>query len=189
MVWWLFKKKEVVPEHHHIQTRVDTIEQGVKSSFSNIRKDILHLFSKIDRHDKELQSLKQKLILLEQTKEPEEREEIIKEIQIEAQKSTVSWEDLTSVQQTLFKRLAVLQVEGTQKWIAMKTLAEELYPNKPYNSVRSMISDYIHLLIDLGLVKKTRKRRQVYVSLSKVGSNFFNKSKQKKLLQVLEKAE
>lgn len=189
MVWWLFKKKEEIPEQHHIKKRVDTIEQGVKSSFSNIRKDILHLFSKLDKHDKELLMLKHRLSTMQSTKEPEIQEEITREIEVDSTKPNIAWEDLTTVQQSLFKSLAVLQVESSQKWVAMKNLAEELYPNKPYDSVRSMISDYIHLLVDMGLVKKSRKRRQVYLSLSKTGTKFFDKTKQKKIIQILEKTE
>lgn len=187
MVWWLFKKKEVHPEHHELKRKVEHIESKVKDSFSNIKKDILHLFDKTDRHDKHIQLLKQKFIVFEQSKERAELlPEEIEEIQEKSQKPPIAWEDLTNVQQSLFKRLAILQIEGSQKWIAMKTLAEELYPNKTYNAVRSMISDYVHLLLDLGLFKKTRKRRQVYLSLSKLGLKFFNKTKQKKLLKILE---
>lgn len=190
MVWWLFKKKEVHSEHHELKRKVDLMESKIKDSFSNIKEDILHLFDKVDKHDKHIQLLKQKSIVFEQSKEREELlPEEIEEIQEKSQKPPLSWEDLTLVQQNLFKRLAILQIEGSHKYIAMKTLAEELYPNKGYNSIRSMISDYVHLLIDLGLLKKRRKRRQVYLSLSKLGLKFFSKTKQKKLLQILEKTE
>lgn len=190
MVWWLFKKREEHPEHTHLKSKIDSLDINVKNSFSNIRKDILHLFSKLDKHEKEIFTLRQKLLSLHKNKQVEETNEILKQAEIispDLSKPKFSWEDLTTVQQTLFKNLAVLQIESSQKWVAMKTLAEELYPNKSYDSVRSMISDYIHLLVDMGLVKKMRKRRQVYLSLSSLGTKFFDKTKQRKIIQILEK--
>ena len=69
----------------------------------------------------------------------------------------------------------------------MKHLSEELYPEKEYNDVRSMISDYVNLLNEYGLVKKTRKGRQIFVSITEKGSIFYDKAKRKKLLTIINK--
>jgi predicted transcriptional regulator len=69
----------------------------------------------------------------------------------------------------------------------MKQLSEELYPEKKYNDVRSMMSDYINLLSEYGLVKKIRRGRQIFLSITEKGIAFFDKNKRKKLLKVLNK--
>ena len=190
MVWWLFRKKK---EHPYLGF-LKKIEEGLIHSFGLIKDDVLSITKKLEHHDNHLEEIKQRLTRLEEMGVEEEKPlmEEIKEPKIEESEiigKNLVWEDLTEVQQALFWRLGTLQIESNQPWISTKYLAEELYPNKDYRSVRSMISDYINLLIDYGLLKKTRKGRQTYTTLSKKGIKFFDKNKQKKLLQVLEKTE
>lgn len=168
------------------------MEQGLIHSFGLIKEDVISITKKLDHHDKHIDNIKQRLEALENTAfQPVKQieEVVIEEPEIKTQGKQFVWEDLTDVQQALFWRLGTLQIESNQSWISTKYLTEELYPEKDYRSVRSMISDYINLLIDYGLLKKSRKGRQTYTALTKKGIQFFDKNKQKKLLQVLEKTE
>jgi len=194
MVWWLFKRKK---EHPYLNL-LKQMEEGLIHSFGLIKKDVGSITKKIDHHEnhikeihKRLEALETVKIIKEEIKEekPEQKEVIKVEEKQPTQGKQLVWEDLTEVQQSLFWRLGTLQIESNQPWISTKYLSEELYPDKEYKSVRSMISDYINILIDYGLLKKTRKGRQTYTTLSKKGIKFFDKNKQKKLLQVLEKEE
>lgn len=192
MVWWLFKRKE-----HPYVNLLKKFEEGLIHSFGLIKEDIGSITKKLDHHDSHIGDIKKRLTALEQAtlitekleKPTDEKEDKDEEEKISPQGKKLVWEDLTDVQQSLFWRLGTLQIESNQPWISTKYLSEELYPDKEYKSVRSMISDYINILIDYGLLKKTRKGRQTYTTLSKKGIKFFDKNKQKKLLQVLEREE
>ena len=116
-----------------------------------------------------------------------EEQELPEKIDKKPTQLLVKWEDLTTIQQNIFLRLGLLQIESSQKRIAMKHLSEELYPEKEYNDVRSMISDYINLLNEYGLIKKTRKGRQIFLTVTERGTVFYDKEKKKKLLDVLNK--
>ena len=193
MVWWLFKKKK---EHLYLNL-LKQMEEGLIHSFGLIKKDVGAITKKLDHHDNHIKEIHKRLEALETIKIvkeelSEEKPEIKETLPIAAtstQGKQLVWEDLTEVQQSLFWRLGTLQIESNQPWISTKYLSEELYPDKDYKSVRSMISDYINILSDYGLLKKTRKGRQTYTTLSKKGIKFFDKNKQKKLLQVLEREE
>lgn len=183
MVWWLFKKHK---EQHSFDL-LKRIENGLIHSFSLIKEDMITVTKKLDHHDNHIKDIHRRLDILENSiaqLRPGEPE--IQEHEPEPEGKQLVWEDLTDVQQSLFWRLGTLQIEANQPWVSIKYLTEELYPNKDYRSVRSMISDYINILVDYGLLKKSRKGRQTYTALTKKGINFFDKNKQKRLLQLME---
>jgi hypothetical protein len=77
------------------------------------------------------------------------------------------WEFLTETQQRLCWKLAALQKEMPDQWISLKYLAQELYPDKDYNQVRSTLSQFIAGLEELGIVKRKRKGKQAYIFSTK----------------------
>jgi len=210
-MWWLFSNKKrgsVINYDLHLHSRIKNIEESLKNSFFNIKKDITKINSFLYHHDNNIAHLRERVLFLESKlkdlseqegskkyiEEKLQKEEKIFEKQELPEKSEkkstqllVKWEDLTTIQQNIFLRLGLLQIESSQKRIAMKHLSEELYPEKEYNDVRSMISDYINLLNEYGLVKKTRKGRQIFISITEKGSVFYDKTKRKKLLDVINK--
>jgi len=97
--------------------------------------------------------------------------------------------DLTETQKSMFYRLGTLLYESSQEWITTKALAQELYPNKRYDVVRSTLSEYISILIESGLVKKRRKGKLTYLSITKKGVNLFETTKKTKLRKMLIKEE
>ena len=205
-MWWLFsnKKKRYDSDTHsfHLLGKIKTIEDSLKNSFFNIKRDITKINGYLYHHDTSIEHLKTRISYLEShvrdlksekpiklIKETIEKEQIQEENFIPKenlkQNLPIKWEDLTNIQQNIFLRLGLLHIESGQRRIAMKHLAEELYPEKEYNDVRSMISDYINLLNEYGLIKKSRKGRQIFVSITERGSIFYDKTKRKKLLEVI----
>ena len=94
---------------------------------------------------------------------------------------------LTDTQKSIFNRLGVIQREGSQPWVPLKQLAQEVYPEKKYDEVRSTISEYMGLLSDAGLVKRVRKGKQTFVSVSEKGSSLFSKQPKVNLAKVRKK--
>ncbi len=207
-MWWLFsnKKRETSSSHDiHLFSRMKTMEENLKNSFFNIKKDIHKVNNVVFSHDDKINHLKERVHYLENIirnlkeldsveespKEKSSKKETIEQqvinTDIPINNPTIKWEDLTNIQQNLFMRLGLLQIESNQRRVAMKHLAEELYPEKTYNDVRSMISDYVNLLNEHGLVKKTRKGRQIFISTTEKGLVFYDKAKRKKLLDILKK--
>lgn len=207
-MWWLFsnKKRDTSSSHDiHLFSKMKTMEENLKNSFFNIKKDIHKVNSLVFLHDDKINHLKERVHYLENIiknlrkldsleelpKERSKKQENIEQQPIQTNititSPTIKWEDLTNIQQNLFMRLGLLQIESSQRRIAMKHLAEELYPEKTYNDVRSMISDYVNLLNEHGLIKKTRRGRQIFISVTEKGVVFYDKAKRKKLLDVLKK--
>ena len=205
-MWWFFSNKkknnEGLLHNFHIINKLKSMEENIKNSFFNIKKDISKINSLLYHHDNNINHLKERIVYLESflhdinehkqrklTQEIPKNEIVLEDTSAPSQVSTptVKWEDLTAIQQNMLLRLGLLQIESSQRRIAMKHLSEELYPEKQYNDVRSMISDYINLLNEYGLVKKTRKGRQIFISVTEKGTLFYDKTKRKRLLEVIKR--
>ena len=210
-MWWFSDKKRGngSSSFHdiHLFSKMKDIEHNIKNSFFNIKKDIQKINYFIGHHDSKIDHLKERVIFLEKAlkdmagaKNPlnypqklahnydfEEDIEAEEQIIPSALTPSIKWEDLTNIQQSIFWRLGLLQTESNYSMLAMKQLSEELYPEKKYDDVRSMISDYVNLLSEYGLIKKIRKGRQIFLSVTEKGAEFFDKNKRKKLLKVLNK--
>lgn len=193
MVWWLFsKKKEDISSHPHLKK----IEGVLKSSFNNIKGDISTITSHIHKHKGHISDINKKLEQLEKNivylhgkleKEPvksEEDMELDEEEHYEDNKEKIL-NNLTTVQTSILRRLAHLQTETDEPWVSTKSLTEDLYPEKEYSKIRPMMSDYLNILLEFGLINKIRKRRQTFVSLSKKALDLVPKTKQKKLIKIL----
>ncbi len=187
MVWWLFsKKKEVI--HPHIKK----IEDTLKNSFNNIKTDISIVNSHIHKHKNHIDTVHKRLEKLEQgiSYLYNKLENFNPELDID-EEFIINKEkiinNLTTVQRSILIRLANLQTESAESWISAKNLTEELYPEKEYSKIRPMMSDYLNILLDFGLINKVRKRRQTYVSLTKKALKLIPKNKQKKLIKIIER--
>jgi hypothetical protein len=88
-------------------------------------------------------------------------------------------DDLTETQKAMFLRLGAFQRESGQEWTALKTLAQDIYPGKTYDKVRSTVSEYIGILVDAGLIAKTRKGKQTYITITEKGQQYFKKNDKK----------
>ncbi|MFH1210044.1 MAG: helix-turn-helix domain-containing protein [archaeon] len=192
MVFWFFKKRDDSSED---------INAKLHSSFSNIKKDMVgisewisHFKTKHNNHDqnyeflsKEINTLKEDVKYLkalivsqyqnqqkiEQTKQEEPKINYnLEEEKIHLPKEKIL-QSLTLTQVELLKSLARIQYEHDLDSVSLRDIKEEYYPSKNYNEVRTTISQYLDILLELGLVTKKRKGRQIYTSLTEKGKQLF----------------
>ena len=188
MVWWLFSRKREVKIHPHIKR----IESTLKNSFNNIKTDISAISSHIIKHSDHIKDIHKRLDYIEQNISILHNK-IESDLGMDSDEEFITnnkekiVDNLTTVQRTILLRLANLQIESEEPWISTKNLTEDIYPEKEYNQIRPMMSDYLNILLDFGLINKVRKRRQTYISLSKKALYFISKNKQKKLIKVIKK--
>ena len=178
MFFGLFKKRE--DKLDNIHTKLHTSFINVKKDIEGISKWITHFKAKHYTHDqnyenlnKEIHNIKEEIRYLKnlfiahyQTKEEPKinKEEILQPIPQEK-----ILESLTLTQKELLKALARILYEHDIESVSLKEIKEEYYPEKSYSEVRTTISQYLDILIELGLVNKKRKGRQTYVSLTEKG--------------------
>jgi len=184
----LFSKKVSKEEFNRL---IETI----KNSFLNVKTDISKIKDKTTSNEDEIKeirntisyinqsitSLNNKIDSLSITRQRtriNKRKPIIEELELEIPQSAQSklsktpiLEKLTPVQEEMLKRLAALNRENPNSLISAKDLASELYPESEYSKVRPMISNYLDILEELNLLKKIRKRRQVYIELTEKGKS------------------
>jgi|SRR3989344_179533 len=206
MIKGFFKKDDL---HHDNHKRLNTLESSLKNSFFNIKKDVFKITTSISHHDNHLSHLKERLDRVEslmhefqrsianlnsnpRSERISEKPTLIKEEKplipsvSSSSNPNAVLDHLTEVQKNLLLRLGTLLAESNTSWVTLKFLTEDLYPDKSYNSVRPMISEYIDLLMDFGLVKKIRKGRISYITITERGIAMFDKAKQKKLLEIVQ---
>lgn len=178
-----------------------TINNSLKESFSRIRVDMEAVRGWIDYfkdrekdQEERLKNIESKLeevsevvALMGEKKTEVNRDFImINEDDQETEEETPRiLDDLTETQKSIFLRLGTLLYESSQEWITTKALAQELYPDKQYDKVRSTLSEYISILIEAGLVKKKRHGKLTYLSITEKGLSLFEKSKKAKLKKIL----
>ena len=104
------------------------------------------------------------------------------------QQTTNVLDVLTETQRAIFLRLSAFQRESGQEWTSLKTLALDIYPDKSYDKVRSTLSEYVGVLIDMGLIKKSRRGKQTYLAITPKGQQFIGKSEVKKAKKPVQKS-
>ncbi|MDP3919132.1 MAG: hypothetical protein Q8Q35_04505 [Nanoarchaeota archaeon] len=179
MVWWLLKKRNKENIEFH-----DT----VKNSFTNLRDDMAHIskwinhfkdkhedhnthitniFSRLNLIESDLIELKELGMIKQAVVETSQKEPSLEENESSDDKAFEKWDELTPVQQSLCWKISRLQKERPKKWLSIKEIAAELYPDREYSKVRSTVSDYIGLLEDFDYLERKRKGRQAYVRFKK----------------------
>ncbi|MFH0752839.1 MAG: hypothetical protein V1914_04575 [archaeon] len=184
MVFSFFKRRD---------SKLEGIHSRLDESFAKIREDmekvsswINHFHGKhgdheknFESHNKKFENVSSRLSQVEfalaelqtvilNSQEPAKKEEKIivsedfREDDSEGEAS--AWMELTETQQKLCGVIAALQKEMPNEWISLKNLAQEMYPEKEYSSVRSTICQFVSQLEEMGFVKRRRKGRQTYVS-------------------------
>ncbi|MEK6903926.1 MAG: hypothetical protein AABW64_04765 [Nanoarchaeota archaeon] len=193
MVWFFKKKRESEISY---QKEIALIHDNLKDSFLRIKQDIKIMKDWIshlnDRDNIQVQELKElqsrvegmnevvSYTFLSQQKETEkevQRQKSIPEVSTvfspPAERSFDLVEELTDTQKSMFYRAGLLLKESGQEWLALKSLASDLYPEREYDQVRSTTSEYVNVLVDNGLLDKKRRGKHTLVSLTKKGDHFF----------------
>lgn len=167
MVWLFWRKPR------------KTFEEAVKNSFGNIRHDmtnisswITHFKSKHEEQIVQLKDIQERLAFIEEhlgfTSLPKQKEKIKSQESRGFVKDITSLlDELTHTQRVLCWKTFRLQKENPGKWLTIKRIASEVYPEKGYSQVRTTVSDYLALLEEFDLIERTRKGKQAYVRFKK----------------------
>lgn len=171
-----FKKRS---DDDQLKKTVSAMQESLKKSFENIRKD----FSTIDTHHREfhdrhddhdeshkehrdnIQSISERLIALERSiaqLQNVEYEPVQVRVSEEPELEFDEIESMTEVSQKICFILAAL-IQENKELVTLKSLAEEMYPDKEYSKIRSTISQYTTELEELGYVQKKKKGKNVYI--------------------------
>lgn len=189
---WFFKSRISKREFHELI-------ESIKTSFSNVKNDISKIKDRTSDTEQEIhniigyldQSLKILSNKIDSSKETLrqhsskrlvsdrlqinrdaigiEKEELVPTKVAKQNTQSQTLNKITSVQEEMLKRLAALNRENPNSQVSAKDLASEMYPETNYTAVRPMISNYLDILEELNLLKKIRKRRQVYIELTEKG--------------------
>ncbi len=201
-MWFLKKRPNPDPPEY-----LQSINSNLKESFARIKKDIqatrdwLSYFKDRENdHEGRLKNIESRLEELgevltymqdtpreRKTRNYEESVVITEDVEDEERGDTTQrvLNDLTDTQKAIFHRLGTLLHESSQEWITAKALAQEIYPEKTYDKVRSTLSEYTSILIESGLIKKKRKGKLTYLSITEKGLGLFDKNKKAKLKKIL----
>lgn len=205
MVWWLFRKKE--------GNNWENLHNSLKDSFSNIKKDMGLLNNWLGQHKSKLQEheqnhlshkesfsmilnrldrleellMKSDILSSKQQKEIQEESKELVDISLKSNTDKALLNDLTNVQKSLLIRLAILLKESNLKWISMRGLSQEIYPDKDHESIKSMMSIYSDILLNLGLIEKKRKGRDIFLTVTKKAYQILPKNMQRQQIKVIKK--
>lgn len=171
MGWFFFKKKD----DKEVHKKIEKLHDSLHTSFKNIKEDMDH-FSKWNnnfkerhnQHDLAIDNINRRLDLIESLlkNKPLEEKELIELEEMEQEPSFIKEaisDELTDIQKSICFTLAALQKENPERWISLKEFAQERYPKKSYNAVRSTLSEYTSNLEELGYIQKRKKGKQVYI--------------------------
>ncbi len=177
MIFSFFKKRQSNSDH-----KIESLHNSVSGAFGNIKHDmghiskwIIHFKDKHDDHEKQFSILHSRLNQIERMVHElsslkningEELEESFEPEKEDFPQSS-QWDSLTETQQKICWLVARLQSEMPSQWISLKYLAQEIYPEKDYNKVRSTLSAYINVLEEFGYIERKRNGKQTYVYSSK----------------------
>lgn len=161
---WLFGARK----EKDTSQKIKIMESTLKESFNNIKKDIDKLFEHVEKtnskhikHEEDVTSLHKRLLYLEEKLFKEyilnKNEDIESDLELDEENN------LTEISQKICMILAALSKENSEKFIPLKILAEEMYPDKKYQTIRSTISQYTTELEKLGYIQKKKRGRQVYL--------------------------
>ena len=183
-----------------LQKQLNQLDGNLKNSFSNLKEDL-------SKQAKEIQQLKFKL-----AKQEAINRRLAKDIAAPILKKpdnhTLSHEafgnhSVRSVKRSfgvrrtpnthtplhleMLKRLMLLQMESTKRFISMRELAADLYPTKAYTSVKSTLSEYIKKLNQEGLVEKFNNGR-LYVSYTKKSLQYADNHRLNRMKELISKS-
>lgn len=168
-----------------LESKFNEFSINIKSSFINIKRDMDSVFEHIGKLNSEDSRLKQLFVnqtekimelqnkidaiayALEIKEEGEEKSKSILNIKPKEGSKAVAdaIKELHGVSGDIFRSICALSIEKGEV-VSYEDIAHELYPSKPYDSVRSTISEYISLLVDLNLITRRRRGKRALVSLS-----------------------
>lgn len=182
---WFFKKKD---DSH----KWNNLHKTLARSFGHIKYDVTNIHQKLDEshethkaHKRDILILHRRLSRVESLIEElildysnSKKQRHITNIQdVEIDKDSIK---LTNLQRSILANLSILKNESGKEFISMKDIAQEIYPNKEYSKIKSLLSAYTDLLVDINLIKKEKKGKETYISLTSKADKHIKKAKLKK---------
>jgi len=182
MVWNWFKRKSSGNSRDHlleINDKFGALNESLNDSFKRIQEDMdvlskqtKHSHSRHNQHDAALQNVVLRLSAIEDFIESLAEQKVGNygeemEVPEPEYPETSELDALTETQQKILWKLMALQNENPGEWFSLKYLAQEVYPDRSYNSVRSALSQFISNLEEMGYVKRKRRGKQAYVFLAR----------------------
>ncbi len=149
LMWWPFRKRS---------DELEELKKAIQLSFSNVKKDMESF--KGDHHSK-ISEVLDRLTRLEKGLQTWSQNESFS--LPNPNKAIDLFDHLTDKQKFYCQVLASLHKESPNKWISQKIVASELYPDKEYNKIRTMVTQYLAHLEEIGYVKKKMKGNFSYV--------------------------
>ncbi len=197
-MFWFFKKKKEDPSEkiNEVHSLVHGSISKVNENLHHVGKWINHFKERQNKHELSLKEVERRISRIEsdiikiQEVEIKQVQPVVVAqgtINLKEEKEdlkTDAWDLLTEVQKILCYKLASIEKETPQKWVSLKYLAQEIYPDKNYESIRSTISEYTSNLEELGFLKKKRKGKQTFVVSTE--KNPYIRKKEKKKLKLLQ---
>lgn len=163
-----------------LQSRFEQLDKALSVSFANLKRDlaaqaeeIAALKTKAREHDRAIRKLEEQI---GQTQEP-----YSKDIQRSEERRPLA---LSPLNLRILKHLMLLQVESGRRVISLRELAEELYPQKPYASIKTTMSRYIKRLEQKGLIKKTYNGR-LYLSYTEKALEFADSERLNRMRELI----
>jgi len=208
----IFKRKRE-HEHPHMDSKISSLNESVRTSFHHIKSDMTKFhdwikeleqhhnkhYERFKEYDKKISNIEEKISQLYELISEEKKikpESLVKEtiptLTEFSKPENINkslWNSLTDTKKNFLYTLSIILQESGLEWIPMKMLTEELYPNKTYNDVKSMISIYTENLQDLGFIKKTRKGREIFITITEKTKEFLPKKTLKNQIKIKETKE
>ena len=156
-----------------MEKRLQQLDSALRTSFANLKRDFLaqektieELKAKVAKQDKALKLLNAKSAEQEKVTNYLSAEIAKLKRKLSKPKSyktpirktfAQSSLALTPLHLQLLKHLMILQLESGRRYVSMRELATELYPEKPYGTIKATLSEYIKKLHQQGYIEKIRK--------------------------------
>lgn len=184
---WFFRKKEEFNKWGHLHKTLTQSFSHIKHDVSLINGKLLESFESHKAHKKDILILHRRLsriesvmenLILEYSKSKKEKQLVrLPPDDLIHEDVDTKLQNLTNLQKSILVNLSIIRDESSKEWVSMRDLAQEMYPNKKYSKIKSLISAYSDLLVDLGLMKKERKGKETLLSLTDKSGRIIKKSK------------
>lgn len=198
----IFKRKKE-DKSEHFEQKFDQIHDSLNTSFHHVKTDINKVhswmkelenhhtnhYNKFQEYDKKIADIEIKisqlasLIKVPEAPKVEEKLTTIEDFKKEEINKSL-WSNLTETKKNFLYTIYVIMQESGLEWVPMKALTEELYPTKSYHEVKSMVSSYTENLQDLGFLKKSRKGREIFITLTPRAKDFLPKKTLKNSIKI-----
>ncbi|MAF36496.1 hypothetical protein CL622_05260 [archaeon] len=193
----LFRKKEFIQKQEF-----NLLHERLHGAFSKVRMDFTEVLKQMTTFKKNNQNLShestilgarisalegkidflQKTFLNFQNSTSIPKLESAEQIAHEEEGPEIDYfQQLTQTQLAIMGTLLKLIMISKKKWISVKSIANEYYPNNDYRNVKGILSQYTGILLEFNLIKKKTIGLLMYTALTQTGEKFCKENSEKLL--------